>query len=61
MSRKSNGHGKFASHESQNEDLSDLNRGLWILASLVAEKHLQKLGKAETLQSSGKGLKDDKH
>jgi hypothetical protein len=51
MGRKKKDYGKFPSTENQNEDLADLDHGLRILASLIAEKHLKRLGKAETLRN----------
>jgi hypothetical protein len=50
VSRKKNVPGKFPGNAKPNEELADMGRGLLILAFLIAEKHLQKLGKAETLR-----------
>jgi hypothetical protein len=59
VGRKKKGCGKFPSTENQNEDLADLGHGLGNLASLIAEKHLQRLGMPEKLQYPEKELKED--
>jgi hypothetical protein len=59
MGRKKNGCEEFSGIENRNEDLADLNHGLRILASLIVEKHLQRLGVAEKVRHPENGLKED--